>query len=221
MNWIEVSLDNPLGRGEVHYTLDGDNTGMHWQKYTEPFRLATSSVVKAQIFLDNGRRGDVAELLFVRQRPREPVAVTDLVPGLEYEYYEGGWKRLPGFDKLVPTAVGTAAAVDLTIRKRDDHFGVRFTGYIEVPANGVYTFYLTSDDGSKLWIGSDLVIDHDGLHGLSERRGQIILQAGKHPMTVVSFQAGGLWHLGISYEGPGIARQPIPTSVYWRPRKAD
>lgn len=123
---------------------------------------------------------------------------------------------MPDFDKLSPVATGTITTFDLGVRKRDDSFAVIFEGFLQVPADGIYTFYLTSDDGSRLWIGSDLVVDYDGLHSASEVFGQVILKAGKHPITVAQFEAGGGQCLEVRYEGPGIAKQTIPPSVLWR-----
>jgi hypothetical protein len=144
------------------------------------------------------------------------VDVLDAVPGLAYAYYEGSWRRLPDFAELERVATGVVPRINLSERKRDSHFALRFMGYVEVPTNGTYTFYVNSDDGSRLWIGSDLVVDHDGLHAASEKSGQVILKAGKHPLTVEYFQAGGAQRLEVSYEGPGLAKQPIPPSALWR-----
>ena len=85
-----------------------------------------------------------------------------------------------------------------------------------MPADGVYTFYLFSDDGSKMWVGADTVVDHDGLHSACEASGQIMLKAGNHPITVAYFQARGAYRLEVHYEGPGITRQPIPAAALWR-----
>ena len=213
---IDVVLNNPLGRGKIHYTLDGSDPTQGSTSYGEPFQLADTTTVKARTFVDSGRVSGIAEYRFRKLRPLDPVELPGGVPGLVYEYYEGDWTRLPEFDELTPTATGTSATFDLGARQRDDRFALRFTGFLEVLTDGVYTFYLVSDDGSRLYIGSELVVDHDGLHGESTEQGQIILKAGKHPMTVTFFQAGGAQRLEVSYEGPGIARQPIPASALWR-----
>ncbi|MFQ5805386.1 MAG: family 20 glycosylhydrolase [Phycisphaerae bacterium] len=213
---IQVALENPLDRGEIRYTLGGGTPTRNSPKYVRPLRLADTTTVKAQTFLKSGNSSDVVEFRFAKQRPLEAVQVADAVPGLAYEYYEGSWGHLPDYSRLTPAAVGTATTFDLTMRKREDNFAVRFRGYLEVPADGIYTFYLTSDDGSRLLIGSEVVVDNDGLHAASEQRGQIILKAGKHPIGVTFFQAGGERRLEVSYEGSGVLKQPMPASVLWR-----
>jgi hypothetical protein len=138
------------------------------------------------------------------------------VAGLDYRYYEGNWSNLPNFDALTAIKGGTVANFDLTPRNRPDNFGFRFTGYVNVPSDGTYTFYTTSDDGSKLYIGSTEVVNNDGLHGARERSGTIGLKAGKHAITVPFFEATVGEVLTVSYGGPGLTKQAIPASALSR-----
>ena len=68
-------------------------------------------------------------------------------------------------------------------------YGIKFTGFVKVPAEGLYTFYTKSDDGSRLYLGDRLVVDNDGLHSAAEITGMIRLAAGLHPITITYFQA--------------------------------
>ncbi|MHC4088052.1 MAG: LamG-like jellyroll fold domain-containing protein, partial [Planctomycetota bacterium] len=96
-----------------------------------------------------------------------------------------------------------------------DNFGFRFTGFIEVPLNGLYTFYTSSDDGSLLFIDNDPVpvVNNNGQHGMQESSGIIYLDAGMHSITVEYFERGGEEGLSVKYEGPGIPKQTIPYDV--------
>jgi len=96
----------------------------------------------------------------------------------------------------------------------DDHFAVEITGYIIIPAPGAYTFSLTSDDGSRLYIEGTEVIDHSGLHGNTEREGTISLTAGKHKFRVEYFEYTGSQTLIAQIAGPGMAKQVIPTEMF-------
>ncbi|WP_375417157.1 PQQ-dependent sugar dehydrogenase [uncultured Hymenobacter sp.] len=141
---------------------------------------------------------------------RTPENPTGTAAGLDYAYYEGtGWGSLPPFASLTPVKTGTTAAFELTSRQRDDNFAFRYTGFVTVPADGVYTFYTNSDDGSRLAIGSAVVVDNDGLHGNQEKSGQIGLKAGTHALTVTFFEAGGDQVLGVSYAGPGLSKRAL------------
>ena len=138
------------------------------------------------------------------------------VTGLDYGYYENYWSNLPDFNTLTPVKTGVVNTPTLSVRNREDGFGLRFTGYVRVPTDGVYTFFMSSDDGSKLLIGSTEVINNDGGHAEQERSGTIGLKAGLHAITVVYFEGSGDQSLTMSYSGSGLVKQVIPASAFWR-----
>lgn len=78
---------------------------------------------------------------------------TNLVRGLDYRCYDGWWTELPDFSGLKPIRAGMVGNFDLGARSRDEGAGLEFVGFFEVPRDGLYTFYLNSDDGSRLLIG--------------------------------------------------------------------
>ncbi|KPK75107.1 MAG: hypothetical protein AMS25_18605 [Gemmatimonas sp. SM23_52] len=147
--------------------------------------------------------------------PRPAVAVADRQPGLVVEYYEqdGSWRELPDFDALEPAAQRTVERVQHSVGEREEYFGLRFRGYIEIPRTGVYGFYLTSDDGSRLSLDGDLVVDNDGIHGAREKTGYIALEAGMHPVELLFFQGAGGIALSLSIDGPGLKKQEIPPTM--------
>lgn len=138
--------------------------------------------------------------------------------GVSYEYYELiNLAQLPDFDALTPTATGHSAGFDISVRQRNDDFAFRFSGVIEIPTTGDWTFYTSSDDGSQLFIDGSLVVDNDGLHGEEERSGTVTgLVAGFHAITVTMFERGGQEVLTASWAGPGIDKQLIPSVALFR-----
>jgi hypothetical protein len=148
---------------------------------------------------------------------RDPENPSNAVSGLDYKYYEGTWSTLPSFGSLTAVKTGTSTTgFDLSTRNKDDYFGYQFTGYVNIPSDGTYTFYTSSDDGSKLYIGTTEVVNNDGLHASVEKSGTIGLKAGKHAITVVFFENGGGQSLSVSYSGPNLSKQTIPTSALYR-----
>lgn len=133
-------------------------------------------------------------------------------PGLEYAYFEGNWNHLPNFENLTPAASGVAPAVTLDPRRRPENFALRFRGFLRVERDGVYRFWLGSDDGSRMWV-SDLFIDNNGLHGAKTVDGAAALAAGLHPVTIEFFQRSGDVLLEVEYAGPGLERRPIPPAA--------
>jgi glucose/arabinose dehydrogenase len=183
---------------------------------------ATQSVLGRPVDVAIDHQGDMlisddhSNTIYKLSYLRSPENPASTVGGLNYSYYEGYWNVLPDFAGLTPVKTGTVTNFSLTPRNRSDHFAFRFTGYVQVPANGLYTFYTSSDDGSKFYIGNTLVVNNDGLHGIRERAGTIRLRAGKHALTVTFFEKTGGEVLNVSYAGPGIAKRAIPTTALFR-----
>ena len=99
------------------------------------------------------------------------------IKDLKYRVYHGKWTQLPKFDELKPAAEGALAGglIDLRPARKPEHYGMVFEGRLETPVAGEYTFELASDDGSRLLVGRQNVIEHDGLHGASTKRGKVKL----------------------------------------------
>ena len=85
---------------------------------------------------------------------REPAAArTNPASGLVWRDYEGQWSGLPDFSQLAPVKTGTTTNFGLGLVTRAQNVGLQFTGYLEILREGLYTFYVRSDDGSRLWVG--------------------------------------------------------------------
>ncbi len=147
---------------------------------------------------------------------RTPENPSNTINGLEYNYFEGTWDKLPDFGSLTAVKKGNVNSFDLSVRNKNDYFGFTFTGYINIPSDGEYTFYTSSDDGSKLYIGNTQVVNNDGLHGVKEASGKIGLKKGKHAITVTFFEKAGGENLAVSYSGGGLSKQSIPSTSLYR-----
>ncbi len=154
--------------------------------------------------------------------------------GVNYSYYEGDWSSLPDFDDLTPKKTGEADYFGIGPRDRNDQFAFKFTGFVKATETGRYTFATTSDDGSAIYIGGKRVVNNDGLHGMDEKRGEIVLKKGMHPITVVFFEGGGGEGLDVKCsakpekvvegedeeeaEGEGLALAGSADGVRWKAR---
>jgi hypothetical protein len=140
-----------------------------------------------------------------------------IIPGINYSYYEGTWDILPNFSSLSLIKIGLGNAIDLTPRINTDNFGLVFDGYIKIATEGEYTFYTTSDDGSRLWIDGKMVVDNDGTHLSTEKSGFLCLGAGYHLLKVEYFdKTGSSDVLMAMYAGPGFSKRVI-TDLYVSP----
>jgi hypothetical protein len=97
-------------------------------------------------------------------------------------------------------------------------FGPRYKTYIKIDKPGLYKFYTSSNDGSKLYINGKLIVDNDGLHGPVQKSGDIQLTKGMHEIQVDYFQGGGSKVLMVYYSSKGLEYQPIPGSVLFKKR---
>ncbi|WP_345245562.1 PA14 domain-containing protein, partial [Nibrella saemangeumensis] len=129
------------------------------------------------------------------------------VAGLRYSYYEHMWSRsVSEIEGKTPVAQAVVGQFSLAPRQKPDYFGFEYTGYINIPADGQYSFYTSSDDASRLWIGSTEVVNNDFMQGMTERSGQICLARGWHPIRVRYIQGAGGLGLQVSWQGPGVAK---------------
>lgn len=80
---------------------------------------------------------------------------------------------------------------------------VQTVAFLDVDEAGEYGFRLASDDGSRLSINGEVVVDHDGLHGSEVMDGTVELSAGRHELEVDFFQAGGGATLALLWQPPG------------------
>ena len=161
--------------------------------------------------LDDQQARDVASYLLGRLGGRR------YPPNLRYKVYEGTWSMLPNFDTLEPISQGESAGLDLSVAGRNDHFGMRFEGFLRIVEAGRYRFYLGSDDGSRLLINGNVAVDADGIHPHTTVTGRIELEAGIHPVRIDYFEQGGQESLTLEYEGPGIARQDLSMQLWMTP----
>jgi len=133
---------------------------------------------------------------------------------LDYATYEGRWPWVPNFDTLTPVKTGHAAGLDVKVRPRENDFGVGFKGYLRVPEDGTYTFYLESDSGALMRLHDATVTEDDFGRDGSERSGTIALKAGWHPVRFYYRHHAGTTRLSLQYSGPGISKRPVPVAAF-------
>jgi len=95
-----------------------------------------------------------------------------------------------------------------------NNWGARFSGLIELPETGNWTFYLDSDDGSELWVDGQSIVTNYGSHGMTERSQFGQYDAGKHDFKIEFFQGGGPHGLRLSWSGPNQSKVLVPASAF-------
>jgi hypothetical protein len=138
------------------------------------------------------------------------------IADLQYRYYLDSWTMLPDFETLKPRIEGKirSGLFDISRRTRETEFGFVFTGTLVVPRDGQYTFYLDSDDGSRLTLDNKRVIEHDGIHGTGREKHAVVqLRQGKFPITLEYFQNHNGLGLSVAWSGPGIERRALSAPI--------
>lgn len=117
------------------------------------------------------------------------------------------FNALPQLGTDTVTVSGLAATIDVAELDGSnggdgDHYGAIYHAVLEIETAGNYTFDLTSDDGSMLSIGGDIVVDHGGIHATTTRSGSTFLEAGTHEITISYFEHNGGQTLDVQVSGP-------------------
>ncbi len=97
-------------------------------------------------------------------------------------------------------------------------FALRATSRLSVTVPGKYFFKLNADDGAKLYIDGELVVDNDGLHAEKAVVGSINLVAGEHDLVMEYFQ-GPRYHIALQlyWKAPGTSSYTYVPSNAFKP----
>lgn len=90
-------------------------------------------------------------------------------------------------------------------------FSARWTGSVQADQSGTYTFYSTTDDGVRLWVNGQQIINKWVNQGPTEWSGSISLTAGVQvPIVMEYFENGGGAVAKLSWSASGVSKQIIP-----------
>jgi hexosaminidase len=209
-----VAMRSVVPGAVIRYTTDGTDPTASSPVYTAPVEegvAATPVTVSARVFMPNGRVGTVVRERISRAawHPALRVRADSLQPGLAYGYAEGVFAAADDVTTVPPTRTGIVTRVALRGDEVQEKYGVHLRGYVRVPEDALYTFYLACDDGGKLRIDDELVVDHDGQHDATEKAGQVALRSGYHAFDLVFFQALGGVALKLSVSSPHMAKEDV------------
>ena len=82
-------------------------------------------------------------------------------------------------------------------------------GFLKITEAEVYNFYLSSDDGSKMYLDEELLINNDGLHGMTEKKGTTALAPGYHSLRIEFFEKTGDDNLQLKLESLKLKKQEV------------
>ncbi len=212
-----VELSCKDDRAEIKYTLNGSMPStLNGYTYKVPIKITKTTLLRAVAVRYKHPESNVLSQYVGTDIYQEPQHVSkSLSKGLRYAYYEGKVQSTNEITKLTKTKTGITPNILTDQRSRDANYAFIFTGYIKIPADGFYTFYLTSNDGSRLYLNDELAINNDGAHGKREESISLSLRKGYHKLQLSYFQLGGGQDLMLEWSGEKFERVHIPLSVLY------
>ena len=95
-------------------------------------------------------------------------------------------------------------------------FAARFSGSLAIAEAGRYKFFLRTQEGARLMINGERVLELPGGGGsVSEGSGEIDLQPGMAKVEIIYYAAVGGEEIDFSYVAPGMGRRPVPQELLW------
>ncbi|HEY5499293.1 MAG TPA: PA14 domain-containing protein, partial [Bacteroidales bacterium] len=198
-------------KSTVRYTINGTNPNETSTLYIEPFNILDEKTIKYRTFKKGSIPSkicqyDLGSIYLPAAKPK------NLKSGLLYKYFEGHWNMLPDFKKLTEKKRGTIKVLDIsTIMKirTSDSYGIILEGFIKIPITDEYVFSIMSDDGSRVIVDNNVVVDNDGAHYSEEKSGSIKLAFGYHFFRVDFFNKNGTESFALALSGKASYRLPI------------
>ncbi len=145
-------------------------------------------------------------------------------PGLVWDIYPGEWTELPDLSALKPALSGQSPGIEANAQGFT-RYAAAWDGFIDVPADSGYSFYLLDPDGARLAIDGREVAKTGppfsnvcGSPGNAVRFavGALGLRAGKHAIHVEALYEASDQTPRFMWQAPGGALVDVPAKAYWR-----
>jgi hexosaminidase len=209
-----LSIKKPMTEMQIRYTTDGSLPMATSKEIVSNLIITTPQTIKVAAFTPAGSRGDIYTLNYKKQALAEAAKANITAPGLTASYYKAFFKQTSLISKAKVDSTFTTNTISVPATVTAPSFAVTYRGYIDIPAAGVYTFYLTCDDGGVLKIADRMVVDNDGNHSAIEKNGQVALGKGLQPFALDFIEGGGGFTLKLKYSCNGSEPAEVPSGWF-------
>lgn len=180
---------------------------------TQRTEMEAKVVVFEKKLAEIRQRQAVLETAYGRRRDKDAISNADL-SDIQWTSYAGSGDKLPDFTTAKSTGSGvlTPALIDVAPARKKGNVVLAYEMKLRVSQSGKATFYLDSDDGSRLYVDGKQVIDYGGSHGEgNEKRADIDLETGQHTLRIEYLQTDESSPLGLSvaWSMPSFTRRPL------------
>ena len=160
-----------------------------------------------------------------------PAQTAETEPGLVAEYF--ALDRVPeGFPEIPPGRKPTFVRVEPNVHhalvtgefhgtKLAENFFVRWSGFLRCATEGLYNFYVESDDGCRLWVDGELVVDNASGRAMEQKAERLVLKPGDRAIRFEYVQRGGPAGVNLQYKTPQGGREIAPAKVLYHARGAE
>ena len=206
-----VELNCPDKEAKIYYSLERKMPNI---LYNLPITISRTTPLWIQAIATGKTKSDLVTAYVGTNIFQPSLEVTGKSgQGLTYNYYEGIVSTVDRIENLNLKTRDVIGTFNINNRMRDINFAFLFNGYIKIPKDEKYTFYLASNDGSVLYLDNYELINHDGGHAITEKSAVVALRKGRHKIVVKYFQMMGGLGLRLSWKGPGFDKTEISESV--------
>jgi hexosaminidase len=215
-----LDLKPTIKKGQIFYTIDGYNPDETAALYTKPvtinIRKGEYRIIKVIQINSGGRRSSINKIVVRNPDLKSALVIKPTKKGLKFDYFTGTLFQQTQDLELAKTVNSGifegAISSEKWKSKTERYIGLKFDGYIYIPETANYTISTLSDDGSKLFIDNELVVNNDGIHWLNEAYGAVKLEKGFHKINISYFDQIGGTTLSCFMQQEGKEKQEISAS---------
>ncbi len=207
---VTVALADATPGASLYFTLDGSAPTTASARYTAPFVLTNTAVVKVEAVKAGAVDSPVVSATFFSR------ASIGSGTGLTGAYYSNQFMTFN--DPPTLTRIDLAVNFDWGSGSpapsiSSDDFTVRWTGDVQPQFNETYTFYTKTDDGARLWVNNQEIINAWVDQAATEWSGAIALNAGqRYAIRMEYYENAGSASAQLSWSSPSTQKQVISTS---------
>jgi len=199
---------------EIRYTMDETLPSKTSFLYGSPLKIDRVTNIRMQSFNPDKTPSKIVSSNIGSSVFQQAQEVSNKVEdGLTYQYYEGLFNYTDEILKSTSISSGITSQFSIDRSRLKTNFAFVFSGYIKIPKDGLYTFYLKSNDGSVMYLNDQKLIDNDNAHGVYEKMTSTSLKAGMHKLKVEYFQQGGGSLLEVYWENEETPKELIGKEV--------
>ena len=222
---LEVSQQDLI----IRYTTNGLDPIKSSTEYNGSFTIDKTTTLKIAAFDKYGQRSLVKTGVLLKQKFKKPDTLKQPKAGVKYSIIYDKFisaKQVGG----ITEKEGILNKIEIPKYKQGEKLGFVFDGFINISEKSIYTFSLSSSDGSILEIGNKVVVNHDGFHnnyvvvinaeGESEKKiffknGKIALDKGLHQFKIKYFNWGANPFIKLIIESPNLDKQEVEKSMFY------